>query len=182
MLDAVSPRWPRGLGWPSLLLASALVLSGLGAWLVLDGRPRAAGGAALAAVVAVLAGARGAAGRERFAALVVDRLAEAALLAPLAWAWRGSPRLGPLVLASLGVSYLAAYERARGRSLGYRFSDALGFRATGGGLVAAALLTGLVEPLLWSFAILSAAAAVARGVSVRAQDRRGSRAEPLPGR
>ncbi|HXF57233.1 MAG TPA: hypothetical protein VNO34_06630, partial [Actinomycetota bacterium] len=88
-------------------------------------------------------------------------------------------RLGLLALAGLGVSYLAAYERARGRSLGYRFAEAPSFRATGGGLVAAALLTGWVEPLLWAFLALNATAAVARGASVRAQDRRGARARTV---
>src|SRR5262245_23601468 len=122
---------------PLTILAVSVILDVLASWLIIAGHPRIAGVAALAGGLGLPAGAAAARrGRERFAELIVDRLFDTAVLAPLAWTWRvPSPRLAGLALIGLAASFVASYERARGQSLGYPGRETLGYRAVRVGLL-----------------------------------------------
>jgi len=110
---------------------------------------------------------------ERFADGVLDRVFDACVLVPLAWVAReGSNVDAFLALIGLGASYLASYERARGAALGYRGTESLAYRATRYATLVLALLTGWLEPALWIFVVLTAAAAAVRAWNVAAQERR----------
>jgi hypothetical protein len=185
MVDPDPPRRRLGLppSWAGPSLSVVLPLSGLAAWLVLEGRPLAAGGAVLAGGAALVAASLSSRAWRQggLAVLVTDRVFDAAPLAALAWASRGAPRVSAAALAALGASYLAAYERARGRSLGYRFAEAPSYRAVTAALLGAGLLTGWAEPLLWALGALGAAAALARGVRVASGPPRRGAQGPAPG-
>jgi hypothetical protein len=110
--------------------------------------------------------------RARLFTLVADRILEAALMGALAWTQREiRPTLSALALIGLGVSSIAAYERARGRALGYRVGEGAAYALIRYGLIAAALVTTRDE-VLWAFVALVTAAAVARAWGVAAQERR----------
>jgi glycyl-tRNA synthetase len=101
-----------------------------------------------------------------------QRIFDAGVLAPLAWVARhGDERVAALALFGLGAAFLASYERARGQSLGYRGSEGVGYRAVRVAILAAALLTGRLEPLLWVFLALTVAAAAVRAWNVALQQR-----------
>jgi hypothetical protein len=107
---------------------------------------------------------------------VVLRGYEAAILVAVAWAERPvSLRVSVLALVCLGSSYVASYERARGAGLGYRQTEGQAYRATVSGLLALALLTGWLEPLLWVVLVITSAAAVVRAANVAMQERRSPR-------
>jgi hypothetical protein len=90
--------------------------------------------AGLGAMAAGLLFARGASeagagGRPRFAAAVAERVADGVLLGSLVWVAidpRGGIEadvaLAGAALSALGLSYLAAYTRAKGRGLGFTTS------------------------------------------------------------
>ena len=56
--------------------------------------------------------------------------------------------------------------------LGYRGTESLAYRATRYATLVLALLTGWLEPALWIFVVLTAAAAAVRAWNVAAQERR----------
>jgi hypothetical protein len=112
--------------------------------------------------------------RARFAYLVLDLGFDTSVLAPLAWVARlPSTRVAVLALVGLGASYVASYERARGRALGYVGSEGFLYRAMRAFLLALGLLTGWVEPTLWAFVVLALTAAALRAWSVARQQRSG---------
>jgi hypothetical protein len=158
------------------LVAGAVAL-GLSAWLILAGHRTLAGLASLAATAAtaVLASeARSGRPRPAFAARVLDRAFEAALLAPIAWALRETNlRAAILAVIGLGASYLASYERARGTALGYREREGSGYRVGRWAILVLGLLTGWVEASLWTFVALTVAAGAVRAGNVARQERRG---------
>jgi hypothetical protein len=178
MADPAPPTRARSRpASPLSLLAGSVLFEVLAAWLIVARHSRLGGLAVLAGALALLAGtaaarrARG--GRERFAELVADRLFDTAVLAPLAWAWRGaSPRLAGLALIGLGASYVASYERARGQSLGYRGVETLGYRAARVALLVVGLLSGWLAAMLLAFYVVTAGAAVVRAWNVVIQERR----------
>lgn len=142
------------------LLFLAFLLMGLaaavaGASLVVAGLPRIAGlpvAAAGAALVAAGLLARGAGGpRPLVLHAVGDRLADAAMLAAVAWAaMPDRPREAAAAIVALGASYLPTYVRSRAVSLGFRLPQSLAFRGVSPLLVGAALLAGVVEVGLWT--------------------------------
>lgn len=187
MGDRPAPTVPKrrgGRGSRALLLIAA-VLCALTAALLFTGHRLWSGIAALAALLAAMMGAaraRAASDRRgRLAELLVGRLHDASVLVPLAWVWRSaSPGLAGLALVGLGCSYVSSYERARGRSLGYRAAEGAGYRAMLGAILAFALLTGWVRGSLWAFAALTGAALAVRAWNVVAQERR-TGPRPAPG-
>jgi hypothetical protein len=170
--------------------APALGISAAGsaatAILVIGRHPVAAGVTALVAAVFLLWGTvRARADRIRaliFAELMMDRVFDACLLAPIAWVWRfDPPRVAILALVGLGMSFVASYERARGWALGYAGTETVGYRAARAGLLVLTLLTGWIETGLWIFVALTTAAASARALNVARQERRSPRSfEAVP--
>src|SRR5207249_8901795 len=128
--------------------AAAAVAMGLAAALILTGHRVLAGVAALVGGAAMVAGGlvvRAGLDTPRvvFADLMLDRLLDAAVLAPLAWVARSAaPTVTALALVGLGAASVASYERAKGQALGYRGSEEVAYRTARGGLLALALLTG----------------------------------------
>jgi phosphatidylglycerophosphate synthase len=179
-----SPRAGASLSAAALnLLGASAVVGGLAAWLILAGHRVPAG---LAGVVAVLllqgghaAAARSGRPSEGFADRVVDRVLDACLLAPIAWVLRHGPsRPAVLALVALGATFLAAYVRARGWSLGYRIAETAPYRLLRGLVIAIGLLTGWVEAAMWIVAVLSLAAAAVRTLDVIRQERANPRRFP----
>jgi hypothetical protein len=159
-----------------LASAAAAGAVGLSAWLVIDHHPVLAGVAALAAgalmiAAAVVARAPGVA-LERALDSVVDRAFDGAILAALAWAYRWSDApVAAGALVALGASFLAAYIRARGASLGYGVDESLATRALRYGLVSVGLLTGGLRWTLWTVAALMTIASVVRASQVAKEER-----------
>ncbi|MGH2681732.1 MAG: hypothetical protein ACRDIX_00680 [Actinomycetota bacterium] len=142
-----------------LLLALTLVGAVPAAALLLAGEDRAAGAAAVAAGVALVAASTGAGGVPRFVLLhaVAERLIEAVILGAIAWvALPEQPRLAGAAVLALGASYLAAYLRVRSEGLGFRVTVPVALRAAPPFLVALGLLVGTVEVALWAVVLLSA--------------------------
>jgi hypothetical protein len=170
---------------PSLLaLLVSLSAAGGTAYLIVSRHRILAGFAALVSAVGLLAAVKlaEADGQSRsvFFHGVMDRVFDAAILAPLAWISRTSSlRITALALIGLGAANLASYERARGGALGYRTSDPFGYQAARVALLVAALLTGWVEAGLWAFVALTVAASAVRAWNVAVQDRR-AREAALP--
>lgn len=190
-------RTPRGPAAPMLLAMSAVAGTAAAGVLILTRHPAWAGIAALVASGSLAAMSwragrhptrsegRGISRRaQAFARRVLERTFEAGVLVSIAWVARNDPgRVAALSLAGLGASYLGAYERAKARSLGYRGLESPGLFLVQSGVVALGLLSGWLEPLLWIFVLLAAAAATVRGYSVALQERRrrGSGSAATPG-
>jgi CDP-diacylglycerol--glycerol-3-phosphate 3-phosphatidyltransferase len=154
--------------------AAALVVGGHDVW---GGVAVLIGGAALSWAGVTLDADPDA--RSRLIGRVVDPLFDSTVLAGMAWASRqGSARTAVLAMVSLGASYVAAYERARAESLGYRASEGGGYRATRSALLVVGLLFGVAEAALWAFAVLTASAAAARAMNVANQERGAARPPP----
>jgi hypothetical protein len=118
--------------------------------------------------------------RARFAARIADPVFDTVILAAMAWAARNAAhRQAVLALVCLGASYLAAYERARARSLRYRAAEGAAYRGTRSLFLVIGLAFGVLEPALWALAGLTLAAVAARAANVARQERRvGRRAAP----
>ncbi len=149
---------------------------GLATWLVLDGRPVAAGLGALAASAIMLAADSMVHGPgmmlERTVASLVDRAFDGAILAAIAWAYRTTDSwvaVGALV--ALGASFLAAYVRARGASLGYGVGESWVTRGLRYGLISVGLLTEGLGWTLWSVASVMGLAALVRASQVAKEER-----------
>src|SRR5437660_3301445 len=113
------PAVRRPVASASVLLATSTVSAAVVAVLILTGHRLVAGVAAFVSAAALIAGttrARASGDRPvRFAELVIDRIFDAAILAPLVWVWRPrSVHIALLALVGLAAAYLASYERARG--------------------------------------------------------------------
>ena len=161
------------------LLASPVLCGGVAALILTDHR-LLAGVVALGAAISLIAGTlRARAQRERpalFAELILDRVFDASILAPLAWVWRAqSARVALLAIVCLAASYVASYERARGRSLGYPGNETVGYRVARAAILVTGLLTGWVEAALWTFAVLAVAAASIRAWNVAREERHSPR-------
>jgi hypothetical protein len=177
MLDSPAPRSGTAAGTQGLtLLACSAALSAATASLLITRNRHWAGVSAAAAAIGLLAasiqwrlhGGR----RVRFAYLVLDLGFDTAVLAPIAWIARlPSTRVAVLALIGLGTSYVASYQRARGRSLGYAGSESFLYRAIRAMLLVVGLLTEWLEAALWAFVVVTALAASLRAWSVVQQDR-----------
>jgi phosphatidylglycerophosphate synthase len=144
--------------------------------MVLVARPRLAGVFALAAG-ALLVVSAAVARRER---LVVehlvdsftDRAFDGCVLAAIAWASRRpDPATSVAAVVALGGSFLAAYVRARGASLGYDVEESVVTRGLRYGLVCVGLLAGWLDWTLWVLATLMLLAAGVRASQVAKEER-----------
>jgi hypothetical protein len=177
ILDAPAPPRERAGDAQGLaLLAGSALLAATTATLLIDRDRMLAGLSAAGAAVLLLAasirwGLEGGR-RSRFVYLVLDLAFDTSILAPIVWIARlPSTRVAILALVGLGGSYVASYERARGRSLGYAGSEGFLYRAVRAGLLVFGLLTGWVEASLWPFAVLTVVAAAVRAWNVAHQQR-----------
>jgi hypothetical protein len=157
----------------ALVAAAAVVAS---TWLVLDGRLRAGGVAALVAGLAMLVAAlllpRDGARRQRLILSLVDRAFDGAILSALAWETRDvAPATAAGALVALVAGFLAAYVRAKGASLGYSIDESLGTRIIRWGLVSAALLGGGAAWAVYADAILMLLATAVRTSQVAKEER-----------
>jgi len=104
---------------------------------------------------------------------VVDRAFDGCLLSAIALQLRDSDTVAAAAAAiALVVSFVAAYERARGQSLGYPVEDSLVTRTARYGLVALGLLIPeLLSATMFALAALMALAAAVRASQVAKQER-----------
>lgn len=153
--------------------------------LIIDGRLLAAG---LLSIVAGLSDAfDGAVAKARgtsspfgaFLDSTTDRLSDALAFVPLAWLYgvspdvaeRDHPWVAALALATLVLSFLVSYTKARAESLGYDCNVGIAERGERLAIVIAALLFDLVPVALVILTVLSFVTFVQRMVHVRAQAR-----------
>ena len=167
------------------LLGASVAGCGVAAALIILRHPGLAGVAALVAATLLVWGTgRARAERRRpilFAELVMDRVFDASILAPLAWVWRSVyPRVSVLALVGLGASFAASYERARGRSLGYPGRETVGYRTVRTAILSIGLLGGWIEGALWAFAALTVTASGVRAMNVARQERRSPHSFDVP--
>jgi hypothetical protein len=168
-------------------MAASVALSGLAATLLLTDHRILAGVVALVSGAALLAGGLQArrsdlpdvlTGRPKFAERLLDVVFDASILVPLAWVMRsGSDWDAILAMVGLGSSYLATYQRARGKALGYAGSESIGYRLTKEVILVLGLLSGWITAALWTFTVLTAAAAAVRAWNVVIQERNARPAE-----
>lgn len=145
-------------------------------WLVADGRTLAAGLWLIPAFfVDVFDGALArAAGRVTawggFYDSVSDRVADGALFAGFVWLYRAGPdRALIAAIASLVVTQLVPYARAKAESIGYRAPGGIGERAERAILVCAGLILGYEELALWLVVASTTATFARRVIAVRRQ-------------
>jgi hypothetical protein len=166
-----------GSGRTEALLAGGAVLVAAATTLVITGSPRWAGAAAAAAgLLLVVAGVRVARDRapvDVFLDSIADRAFDGCLLSAVALILRQADRVtAAIAAAALVVSFVAAYERAKGRALGYPVDDSLVTRAARYGLIALGLVvTGWLRGTLIAVLALSVLAGVVRASQVAKQER-----------
>jgi hypothetical protein len=146
-VDALPRMLQQADAQARIFLVAGFALVGLATWLVLARHPRIAGVATAGAAAALLFGAIRAQRTEDrllwFLDSITDRAFDGAILAAIAVAMRHEDHwVAALAVITLGVSFVAAYERAKGKALGYRVRDSLLIRAGRYVAVAAGLLTG----------------------------------------
>ena len=166
----------QGTGWAMPVLVGAVALSGAAAWLVLEGRMRAAGGATAAAGALLVVGGRGAerGGRplERIADSLADRAFDGAVLGTIAWAARQArPATALGALVALAAAFLGAYVRARGASLGYGVEESAKTRGLRYLLITAGLALDQLAWTVWAVAGVSALASAVRASQVAKEER-----------
>jgi CDP-diacylglycerol---glycerol-3-phosphate 3-phosphatidyltransferase len=155
------------------------------ALLIIDGRLLAAGLLSIAAGLSdafdgAVAKARGTSSPfGAFLDSTTDRLSDALAFVPLAWLYgvapdvaeRDQPWVAALALATLVLSFLVSYTKARAESLGYDCNVGIAERGERLAIVIAALLFDLVPVALVILTALSFVTFVQRMVHVRAQAR-----------
>jgi hypothetical protein len=150
--------------------------AGIATWQMLAGRPVGAGLGALVAGAILLAADPMMLGPqamlERTVASFVDRAYDGAILAAIAWAYRATdPWIAVGALVALGASFLAAYVRARGASLGYGVDESSITRGLRYGLISAGLLVDGLGWALWTVASVMGLAALVRTSQVVKEER-----------
>ena len=159
-----------------LVAIAAAGAVGVATWQMLAGRPVGAGLWALAAGAILLAADPMMLGPgamlERTVASFVDRAYDGAILAAIAWAYRATdPWIAVGALVALGASFLAAYVRARGASLGYGVGESSITRGLRYGLISAGLLVDGLGWALWTVASVMGLAALVRTSQVAKEER-----------
>ncbi|HXJ63646.1 MAG TPA: hypothetical protein VNN79_07810 [Actinomycetota bacterium] len=134
-----------GSGLTEAMLGAAALLIAGGTALVITGAPRWAGASAAGAgallVVTAVRIARDRAPVDLFLDSFTDRAFDGCLLSAIALVLRTADGVSAaLAVAALVTSFIAAYERARGRALGYPVDDGVLARGLRYGLVALGLL------------------------------------------
>jgi hypothetical protein len=173
------------LGPATPLLATGALASAGTALLILSRHRLPAGVVALVGAVAItVVGSAGWArpgARERFGARLLDRVFEASILVPLAWVNREGANIDSvLALVGLGASYLVAYQRAKGKALGYHGTEGLAFLWTRYAILVLLLLTGRLLAGLWVYVGLTVPAAAVQAWNVARQERRAPASGVLP--
>lgn len=167
-----SPLPSSAVPW---LLALSVAASVGAAALVVSSRPVAGGataaGAVGASIVAGLAARRSGAARLVFADHAVERVLEAALFGSVAWAavpedsWTAAAAVVALI-----ASYLASYLSAKAIGLGFAVRERVPYRSARPLLAVVGLLfPGILDPALWSAALISLEPVVRHGLSVARQ-------------
>jgi hypothetical protein len=159
-----------------LVATTAAGAVAIATWQILAGRPIGGGLAALAAGAILLAADPMTLGPgamfERTVASYVDRAYDGAILAAIAWAYRTTdPWIAVGALVALGASFLAAYVRARGASLGYGVDESSITRGLRYGLISAGLLVDGLGLALWTLASVMGLAALVRTSQVAKEER-----------
>lgn len=159
-----------------LLLVAALAAGGT-ATLLLTESARAAGLTLLVSAAALQVTRRSARRvrdrRAEFGGRLLERVLDASVLLPLAWVARSTDALVALLaLVGLGAAFVAAYERARATSLGFRVHQAAWYRILLSAVLAVGLLGGWLEGALWTFAALALGASIVRARDVARQHAR----------
>ena len=149
-----------------LLCVAATVAIGASAWLLLSGRPTAAGWAAAAGGVALVGGGVLLQPSDRLGRVLLsfaDRLFDGCVLGALAWTTRtADTAVAAGALVALAAGFLASYIRARGGSLGYGIEEGIVTPALRYGLIATGLIGG------WSWTVWAVAALMLLASAVRA--------------
>jgi hypothetical protein len=165
-----------GRATPLIAIGGGVAAAGAATWLVLDGAPRPGGLLALAAGALLLLAASRSHGDERvlertFDSLA-DRLFDAGLLSAVAWTARSArPSVAAGALLALGGSFLSAYIRARGASLGYGVEESPVTRAIRYALVGVGLAAGWLSWTVWALAALVLLASAVRASQVAKEER-----------
>lgn len=159
------------------LMGLGVVLAGLGAWAILDGRLRAGGvavtGSAIALTVAGVLARRSAVPLDLVLDSLADRTFDAVVLGAIAWSARDAdPGTSLGALIALAAGFLGSYVRAKGASLGYGVVESPRTRALRYGLIAVGLL---VDDALgwgvWAAAVVSILASLVRSSQVAKEER-----------
>lgn len=158
-----------------ILCVAAAAATGVSTWLLLIREPEAAGWAALAAGIALVAGGILLRPADRLGRVVLsfgDRLFDGAVLGSIAWATRSSePEVAAGALVALAAGFLATYIRARGGSLGYGIEEGIVTPALRYGLISVGLIGGLGGWTVWTVAVLMLLACAVRGSQVAKEER-----------
>jgi hypothetical protein len=157
------------------LLAPGVVAVGLAGWWIVEGRPERAGLVLLvAAACLILVAALARAGSPRDVLLIsmADRLFDGIALGAIAWAYRSAePATAAGAIVALGASFLSAYIRIRGASLGYDVQEALATRVICYGLISIGLVAGLIDRTVWALAAFVLLCAAVRASQVAKEER-----------
>ncbi len=174
MMTAAERR--RSSSWAArALLSLAVLLIVVAGWSIVAREPERGGVLLLAAaaclvIVAFLPGPRSP--REILVASLTDRLFDGVALGTIAWAYRGSaPTIAVGALVALGASFVSAYIRVRGASLGYGVEEALATRVVAYLLVSIGLLAGWIRWTVWLLAGFMIVAAAIRVSQVAKEER-----------
>jgi phosphatidylinositol phosphate synthase len=164
------------------ITAAGLVASVFAALALANGRfGLAALGLALSGLTDVLDGAVAKSGgtaspRGAFFDSVADRASDGLVLGGAAWYFAGrDPHLSVLAFAVAALSFLVSYTRSRAESLGLDARGGLMERAERMMLLGIGLLFGVLVPVLWLLAALSAVTVLQRVAKVWRQTGTGER-------
>lgn len=157
------------------LLAPAAAAIVLGAWWIVDLRPRRAGLILLLAAACLLVAAllaRAGSARDTLLISIGDRSFDGAALGALAWAYRSiEPAIAAGAIVALGAGFLSAYIRLRGASLGYDVEESLATRVICYGLVSLGLVVGQIDRTVWVLAAFVLLCAAVRASQVAKEER-----------
>ena len=158
------------------LLVLGAIGIGLACWSVIARDVWRAGIASTATACVLVAGGglvmSAEASADRVFASLVDRAFDGAVLGGIAWAYRlDEPWTAAGAVVALCSSFLAAYVRARGASLGYGVDEGLVTRVLRYGLVSGGLITDGLGWALWVLAVVMVLASVVRASQVAKEER-----------
>jgi phosphatidylglycerophosphate synthase len=101
-----------------------------------------------------------------------DRVWDGVVLASIGWVSRlASPSIAVGALVALGASFLSAYVRAKGASLGYAVEESHVTRGIRYALIAAGLGFAWLRWTIWAAAAVSILAVVVRTAQVAREER-----------
>jgi len=166
---------------PNAVTVLGLLVQVGAAWLILEGAVRVAGLVTLVAAVfdvldGAVAKARGLASKfGAFLDSTTDRLADALYFIPIAWLYgvsdggRDSDWVAALALATLVLSFLVSYVKARAEGLGFDCKVGIAERAERSLIVVAGLIFEVIPVALLVLSAASLVTVVQRVVHVRRQ-------------